>query len=206
MLRVTPKGPDLWDSLLPEASRALPEDLAHVDALLQDSRFIEPFVRRFDERAGRPGLPVATYLRLMYLRFKNHLSYEALADAVRGNVQWRTFCGIGCQDRVPDPSTLARLSSKYGEESLTELCRLVSEDIEQWRVQRRPRGEADARTARRSGRAWGKLAGIGPALVRWVTSLWQGAAARIRELRTHRQVQLPLDLKSPEGSSTDKPA
>ena len=36
MLQLKSKGPDLWDSIIPEEARALPEDLAYVDELLRD--------------------------------------------------------------------------------------------------------------------------------------------------------------------------
>ena len=172
MLQLKAKGPDLWDSIIPEEARALPEDLAYVDELLRDERFMEPFVSRFDEKTGRRGLPVATYLRLMYLRRKNRLGYDALAAEVAASIQWRSFCGIGCQDRVPSPSTLAGLTQKYGEETLIELYRLVSEDLADWKIRRRRKaggGEAGPirRVHRNSlSRRLAKLPGVGPALGR----------------------------------------
>ena len=69
MLQLKPETPDLWDSILPEELRKLPEELARVDLLLQDERLMEPFVRRFSQTQGRPGVPISTYLRLMYLKF-----------------------------------------------------------------------------------------------------------------------------------------
>ena len=176
MLQISTKGPDLWDSILPEQMRALPEDLAHVDELLNDERFMLPFVRRFDERTGRRGVPVATYLRLMYLRRKHRLSYEALVESVSDSIPWRTFCGIGCRDRVPDSSTLARLTQKYGEEMLRELYSLVSEDLDAWTIRRRnaSAGSQPRRTrhghARRDdlGRRLSRLPHIGPILGRIV--------------------------------------
>jgi IS5 family transposase len=174
MLQLRSKGPDLWDSIIPEEARALPEDLAHVDELLRDERFLEPFVRRFDERTGRRGLPVATYLRLMYLRRKHRLSYEALVGEVSASIPWRSFCGIGCQDRVPSSSTLAGLTQKYGEETLVELYRLVSEDLREWKIRRR-RGAAAARPVRSAsgdglGRGLARLPGVGPVLARLLKS------------------------------------
>ena len=43
--------------LSPEELRKLPEELARVDALLQDERLMEPFLRRFNQTQGRPGVP-----------------------------------------------------------------------------------------------------------------------------------------------------
>ena len=43
----------------------LPEELARVDALLDDPAFFAPFVPFFDPRMGRPSTPMETYLRSM---------------------------------------------------------------------------------------------------------------------------------------------
>ena len=196
MLQLKSKGPDLWDSIIPEEARALPEDLAHVDELLRDERFMEPFVRRFGEKTGRRGLPVATYLRLMYLRRKHRLGYEALVGEVAASIPWRSFCGIGCQDRVPSPSTLAGLTQKYGEETLAELHGLVSEDLREWKISRRRKaGAGAARSDRRLqpgglGRRLARLLAIG----RWTVDQARRLAARIKNLRLRRKVQMTLDL------------
>ena len=46
--------PSLWESILPEQVRRLPEELARVDARLDDAAFFAPFVPFFDPRVGRP--------------------------------------------------------------------------------------------------------------------------------------------------------
>jgi IS5 family transposase len=195
MLQLGSKGPDLWDSLIPEEARALGEDLAHVDELLRDERFMEPFVRRFDERTGRRGLPVATYLRLMYLRRKHRLGYEALVGEVSASVQWRIFCGIGAKDRVPSPSTLAGLTQKYGEETLRELDGLVAEDLREWKIRRRrkvsPAGQA--RRIQRDGlrRRLAALLGI----IHRTKEIARGLAARFKRLGVRRSAQIPLDIR-----------
>lgn len=196
MLQLKSKGPDLWDSIIPEEARALPEDLAHVDALLRDERFMEPFVSRFDERTGRRGLPVATYLRLMYLRRKNRLSYEALVAEVAASIPWRSFCGIGCQDRVPSPSTLAGLTQKYGEETLGELHALVAEDLREWKINRRRKAAAGAarspRSIQRAGLR-GRFSGL-LMLVHRALNQARRLAGRIKGLRLRRKVQMTLEL------------
>jgi IS5 family transposase len=210
MLQLKSKGPDLWDSIIPEEARALPEDLAYVDELLRDERFMEPFVRRFDEKTGRRGLPVATYLRLMYLRRKNRLGYEALVGAVSASIPWRSFCGIGCQDRVPSPSTLAGLTQKYGEETLRELHGLVAEDLREWKIRRRHNAAAGAARSPRSvqrdglGRRLARVSGAGPVLGRLLSivqrtaSLARRLAGRIKDLRLRRKVQMTLKLSNDE--------
>jgi IS5 family transposase len=195
VLQLKSKGPDLWDSVIPEEARVLPEDLAYVDELLRDERFMEPFVRRFDEKTGRRGLPVATYLRLMYLRRKHRLGYEALVAEVSGSIPWRSFCGIGCQDRVPSPRTLAGLTQKYGEETLSELHGLVSEDLREWKIRRR-RGAAGAASSAprvRRDRMVRRLAKLLSMVQRTMTQA-RRMAARIKGLRLRRKVQMSLDL------------
>jgi transposase, IS5 family len=46
--------PSLWESLLPEEMLRLPEELARVDALLDDPAFFAPFAALFDPLIGRP--------------------------------------------------------------------------------------------------------------------------------------------------------
>lgn len=69
MLRTKQAPLTQWDAILPEPLRELPEELSKVDALLDDDRFLSPFVQRFQIRIGRPTVPVETYIRLMYLKF-----------------------------------------------------------------------------------------------------------------------------------------
>ncbi len=121
MLRLQPESPDLWDSILPEELRKLPDELARVDELLQNPRFMESFVMRFDESLGRPSIPVAVYLRMMYLKFRYRLGYETLVQEVSDSISWRRFCGIGYQQSVPDSTTLIKLTHKYGDRVLEEL-------------------------------------------------------------------------------------
>lgn len=136
MLQLQPDGPDLWESILPEEVRKLPEELERVDLLLQDERLMEPFLARFNETMGRPGVPVSTYLRLMYLKFRYKMGYETLVAEVSDSIRWRRFCGIGYQERVPESSTLCKLTQKYGEEMLSELHRLILDNLRERKLVR----------------------------------------------------------------------
>ena len=51
----------------------LPVELARVDALLDDPVFFASFESYFDARIGRPSIPMETYLRLMFLKFRYRL-------------------------------------------------------------------------------------------------------------------------------------
>ena len=64
MLRTVGDQPSLWESLLPAELLVLPVELARVDALLDDPVFFTPFVGFFDDRLGRPSIPLETYLRM----------------------------------------------------------------------------------------------------------------------------------------------
>ena len=136
MLRLQPESPDLWDSILPEELRKLPDELARVDELLQNPRFMESFVMRFDESLGRPSIPVAVYLRMMYLKFRYRLGYETLVQEVSDSISWRRFCGIGYQQSVPDSTTLIKLTHKYGDRVLEELHDLIIEDLQKRKLVR----------------------------------------------------------------------
>ncbi|MBD3271244.1 MAG: ISNCY family transposase [Elusimicrobia bacterium] len=129
MLRLKPDTFDLWDSVLPDELKKLPEELARVDELLQNERFMDPFVQRFNKTMGRPTVPVITFIRLMYLKFRYKLGYETLVQEVSDSLSWRRFCGIGYQQKVPGSTTLIKLTHKYGEDIFKELHNLIIKDL-----------------------------------------------------------------------------
>ena len=45
MIRTISPQPTLWESVIPQCLMGLPGDLAHIDALLDDEAFFEPFPR-----------------------------------------------------------------------------------------------------------------------------------------------------------------
>src|SRR3954471_22499919 len=114
MLRTVADQPSLWDAILPEELRRLPDELARVDVLLDDPVFFAPFVPFFGPRLGRPSTPMETYLRLMFLKFRYRLGYEALCREVSDSITWLQFCRIGLDQPVPHPTTLMKLSSRCG--------------------------------------------------------------------------------------------
>lgn len=111
MLRLTSPQRDFWDHILPPEARTLSRELAAIDALLDDERFMAPFRSRFPSKRGRYTIPMETYLRLMYLKTKYQLGYETLVSEVSDSVSWRRFCRISLSDRVPDASTLIKLTN-----------------------------------------------------------------------------------------------
>ena len=66
-----------WELLLPPELLRVPEELARVDALLDDAAFFAPFAPYFHPVLGRPCTPVECYLRLMFLKFRYRLGYES---------------------------------------------------------------------------------------------------------------------------------
>ena len=121
MLRTIGDQPSLWESLLPEEVLRLPEELARVDALLDDPAFFAPFAPHFDPVIGRPSTPVECYLRLMFLKFRHRLGYESLCAEVSDSISWRRFCRIPLEGKVPHPTTLMKLTSRCGEEAVAGL-------------------------------------------------------------------------------------
>ncbi|MDI6706009.1 MAG: hypothetical protein QME73_07115 [Bacillota bacterium] len=57
--------------LLPPEILKLPSDLAKVDQILNDERFEEPFIERFNVTIGRGSVPIRPYIRLMVLKYSN---------------------------------------------------------------------------------------------------------------------------------------
>jgi IS5 family transposase len=114
MFRTVGDQPTLWEAILPDELRRLPEELARVDLLLDDPRFFAPFAPFFDPRQGRPSTPMETYLRLMFLKFRYRLGFESLCREVSDSIMWRQFCRIGIDQPVPHPTTLMKLTTRCG--------------------------------------------------------------------------------------------
>jgi len=110
MLRERTLQPDLWDLILPEGARRMSPELEAVDGLLDDDVFMVPFRIEFPSKRGRPTIPMEAYLRLMYLKFRYKMGYEALVAEVSNSISWRLFCRIGLSAEVPDASTLSKLT------------------------------------------------------------------------------------------------
>ena len=123
MLRERAAGESLWEAVLPAELRQLPAELGKVDAILDDDRFLAPFRSRLTATIGRPTTPVETYLRLMYLKHRYGLGYETLCGEVSDSFTWRRFCRIAVAGRVPDATTLMKLTKRLGPELLEELNR-----------------------------------------------------------------------------------
>ena len=121
MFRTVNDQPTLWDSILPPELLELPQELGRVDALLDDPVFFAPFAAYFDARIGRPSIPMETYLRLMFLKFRYRLGFESLCREVGDSISWQRFCRIPLGTRVPHPTTLMKITSRCGDEAVAGL-------------------------------------------------------------------------------------
>jgi IS5 family transposase len=121
VLRTVSDQPTLWEAILPSELLVLPAELARVDALLDDPVFFAPFAAYFDARIGRPSIPMETYLRLMFLKFRYRLGYELLCREVADSISWQRFCRIPLGIRVPHPTTLMKITSRCGDEAVAGL-------------------------------------------------------------------------------------
>ena len=113
--------PTLWETILPPEFLALPPGLAQIDRLLEGPVFFEPFVPFFDPLIGRPSIPMETYLRMMFLRFRYRLGFETLCAEVTDSLAWRRFCRIAITHAVPHPSTLMKITTRCGEGPVDQL-------------------------------------------------------------------------------------
>jgi transposase, IS5 family len=111
----------LWETLLPPEFLRLPPGLSQVDRLLDDPVFYEPFEEFFDPEIGRPSIPMETYLRMMFLRFRYRLGFETLCVEVADSLAWRRFCRIGLTDSVPHPTTLMKITTRCGSRVVAQL-------------------------------------------------------------------------------------
>jgi transposase, IS5 family len=124
----------LWDELLPEEVRVLPDDLARLDELLSDPELLAPIAARWERELreasrfsdrGRPSLAMESYVRLMVIKHRSGWGYETLMREVSDSIHLRRFCRLGLAEPVPDESTVRKLTRRLGAEVVHELTRLV---------------------------------------------------------------------------------
>jgi IS5 family transposase len=125
----------LWDVVLPVGARELPEDLARIDALLGEEELLWPIVERwrseFEQTGrlvlseGRPTIAMETFVRLMVLKARYGWGYRTLVAEVSDSLHLRRFCRIGLSARVPDESTVRKLTRRVGSEMVNEITRAL---------------------------------------------------------------------------------
>src|SRR5947208_17053596 len=115
MLRTISPQPSLWESILPECCLRMPTELEAVGRLLDDGAFFEPYRAHFDPEHGRPSIPIETYLRMMFLKFRYRLGYESLCREVADSITWCRFCRIPVGAPLPHPTTLMKITTRCGQ-------------------------------------------------------------------------------------------
>jgi transposase, IS5 family len=143
MFRTVADQVSLWEAVLPAELLRLPDELARVDALLDDEVFFGPFEPFFDPRIGRPSTPMEVYLRLMFLKFRYRLGYETLCREVADSFTWRRFCRIPFDGAVPHPTTLMKLTTRCGSTAVDGLNRALLAKAVEAKVVRINRVRAD---------------------------------------------------------------
>jgi transposase, IS5 family len=125
----------LWDEVLPIEVRELPADLAALDGLLSDPELAMVFLERWRREVletgrlvlseGRPTIAMETYVRLMVLKARYRWGYRTLVAEVSDSIHLRRFCRISLSERVPDESTVRKLTRRVGAETVNELTRML---------------------------------------------------------------------------------
>jgi IS5 family transposase len=125
----------LWDEALPVEVRELPTDLAALDGLLADLDLLAPIVERWRREVvetrravltdGRPTIAMETYVRLMVLKQRYRWGYRTLVAEVSDSIHLRRFCRISLSERVPDESTVRKLTRRIGADTINELTRVL---------------------------------------------------------------------------------
>jgi IS5 family transposase len=125
----------LWDDVLPVEVKELPEDLAALDVLLADPELVWPLVERWQQEfretgrlvltEGRPTIALETYVRLMVLKQRYRWGYRTLVAEVSDSIHLRRFCRISLSERVPDESTVRKLTRRIGAETVAEMTRAL---------------------------------------------------------------------------------
>jgi IS5 family transposase len=113
--------PTLWEAILPEACLGLPAELEAVDRLLDDPVFFEPYRAHFHATLGRPSVPIETYLRLMFLKYRYRLGFEPLCREVTDSISWQRFARIPLGSSAPHPTTLMKITTRCGTDAVDGL-------------------------------------------------------------------------------------
>jgi IS5 family transposase len=143
MLRTVGDQATLWESLLPVEALVMPAELRAVDRLLDDERFFAPYRDFFHATLGRPSIPIETYLRLMFLKYRYRLGFETLCREVTDSIGWQRFCRIPLGGRVPNTTTLMKITTRCGEQAVNGLNEALLARAVEARVLKTNRVRAD---------------------------------------------------------------
>ena len=186
----------LWEEALPIEVRELPDDLAALDGLLSDPELLSPIAERFGREVeetgravlsdGRPTIAIETYIRLMVLKQRFGWGYRTLVAEVSDSIHLRRFCRISLSERVPDESTVRKLTRRLGPETVAGLTRaLISRATRERRF--RPRAVRIDSTVVEADVKYPTDSGLAAQGVRALAREGRGLAERIGE--TKRRVR-----------------
>ena len=74
---------------------------------------------------GRPTIAMETYVRLMVLKQRYRWGYRSLMAEVSDSIHLRRFCRISLSERVPDDSTVRKLTRRIGPDTVNEITRVL---------------------------------------------------------------------------------
>ena len=125
----------LWEEALPVEVKELPEDLAALDRVLSDRALMGPILERFRRELletgrrvldeGRPTIAMETFVLLMVLKQRYRWGYRTLVAEVSDSIVLRRFCRISLCERVPDESTVRKLTRRLGSETVANVTRML---------------------------------------------------------------------------------
>jgi transposase, IS5 family len=182
----------LWDEILPAEVKALPGDLARLDELLSDPGLLAPIGARWERLLaetgassgrGRPTIAMETYVRLMIVKQRSGWGYETLMREVSDSIHLRRFCRIGMTERVPDESTVRKLTRRLGAEVVHEITReLIAKARREKRF--RPRAARIDSTVVEADVRWPTDSGLAADGVKALAREGRKLAAKVGEKRT----------------------
>jgi transposase, IS5 family len=121
----------------------MPVELEAVDRVLDAPEFFEPFRAHFHQVLGRPSVPIETYLRLMFLKYRYRLGFEPLCREVADSISWQRFCRIPLGTSVPHPTTLMKITTRCGAAAVEGLNEVLLAKAEAAKVLKTNRVRAD---------------------------------------------------------------
>ena len=89
---------DFLTAAMPPEVWTMPAELAAIDRLLADPAILAPLLANLDPVRGRPSVPAAQVLRLLYLKERYQLSDRELIQEVSDSFHWQQFCHFGVAD------------------------------------------------------------------------------------------------------------
>jgi transposase, IS5 family len=103
--------------------------------LMSDQELLWPLVERWRQEfretgravlsEGRPTIALETCVRLLVLKARYRWGYRTLVAELSDSIHLRRFCRISLTERVPDESTVRKLTRRIGAETVAELTRAL---------------------------------------------------------------------------------